>query len=172
MLLASPWRYRRRALLRAIADRSERRTVAMHPSIARAQSSDAAAIRALLEAQQLPVDGLSDHLQTLLVAKLNGTVVGSAGLELHTEGALLRSVAVTPDHQGQHLGGDLTSAAIDLARTMGAPAIYLLTTTAEGYFPRFGFERIQRADVPSGVQTSVEFTSACPASAVVMRKTL
>lgn len=144
----------------------------MQPSIARAQTGDAAAIRALLEAQHLPVDGFSDHLQTMLVAKLNGTVVGSAGLELYTDGALLRSVAVTPDHRRQHLGRDLTTAAIELARTMGAPAIYLLTTTAERYFPKFGFERIQRSEVPSSVQTSVEFTSACPASAVVMRKTL
>jgi amino-acid N-acetyltransferase len=144
----------------------------MQPSIARAQADDAEAIRALLEAHQLPVAGLSEHLQTMLVAKLHGTLVGSAGLEMYTGGALLRSVAVSPDHQGQHLGRDLTSAAIDLARTMGAPAIYLLTTTAEGYFPKFGFERIQRSDVPTSVQTSVEFTAACPASAVVMRKTL
>jgi amino-acid N-acetyltransferase len=144
----------------------------MQPSIVRAQSSDAAAIRVLLEAHQLPVAGLPDHLQTMLVAKLQGTLVGSAGLEIYTGGALLRSVAVSPDYQGQHLGRDLTSAAIELARTMGAPAIYLLTTTAEGYFPKFGFERIQRSDVPSSVQTSVEFTSACPASAVVMRKIL
>ena len=144
----------------------------MHPSITRAQTGDAAAIRALLEAHQLPVAGLSDHLQTMLVAKLHGTLVGSAGLELYTEGALLRSVAVTPDYQRHHLGRDLTTAAIELARTMGAPAIYLLTTTAERYFPKFGFERIQRSDVPASVQTSVEFTSACPTSAVVMRKTL
>jgi len=47
-----------------------------------------------------------------------------------------------------------------------------LTTTAEGFFPKFGFERIPRADVPARVQESVEFVSACPASAVVMRNTL
>jgi len=52
------------------------------------------------------------------------------------------------------------------------PAIYLLTTTAEQYFPKFGFERIARSDVPPGVQTSIEFTAACPSSATVMRKRL
>jgi len=144
----------------------------MQASIEPAQAGDAASIRALLEENQLPVAGLSDHLQTMLVAKLHGTIVGSAGLEVYAEGALLRSVAVSPQHQSHHVGRDLTAAAIDLARTMGAPAIYLLTTTAERYFPRFGFERIQRSDVPSTVQASVEFTSACPASAVVMRKML
>ena len=52
------------------------------------------------------------------------------------------------------------------------PAVYLLTTTADGFFPRFGFSRITRDDVPDSVKGSVEFRSACPASAVVMRKVL
>ena len=51
-------------------------------------------------------------------------------------------------------------------------ALYLLTTTAAGFFPKFGFERIDRCDVPRSVQMSVEFTSACPSSATVMRKYL
>jgi amino-acid N-acetyltransferase len=50
--------------------------------------------------------------------------------------------------------------------------VYLLTTTAESYFPKFGFVQTTREVVPTAVQQSVEFRSACPASAVVMRKTL
>jgi amino-acid N-acetyltransferase len=52
------------------------------------------------------------------------------------------------------------------------PAVYLLTNTAAEYFPRFGFERITRADVPPAVQASIEFTSLCPYTATVMRKRL
>jgi hypothetical protein len=48
----------------------------------------------------------------------------------------------------------------------------LLTTTAERFFPKFGFESIARTDVPATVQASIEFTSACPTSAAVMRKQL
>jgi amino-acid N-acetyltransferase len=66
----------------------------------------------------------------------------------------------------------MTDAAIGLARRLEVPAIYLLTTTAERFFPKFGFERIQRTDVPATVQTSIEFTSACPSTATVMRKSL
>ena len=58
------------------------------------------------------------------------------------------------------------------APTHQLSAVYLLTTTAERFFPRFGFEQITRADVPATVQESVEFKSACPASAIVMRKHL
>jgi amino-acid N-acetyltransferase len=93
-------------------------------------------------------------------------------VEMYADGALLRSVAVAPDLQRTGLGHLLTDAAIQIARDAGVPAVYLLTTTAERYCPRFGFERIQRQDVPESVQTSIEFKSACPSSATAMRKLL
>jgi amino-acid N-acetyltransferase len=63
---------------------------------------------------------------------------------------------------------------IERARANDADDVFrlLLTTTAERYFPRFGFERVDRKDVPESVRASVEFTSACPSSAIVMRKSL
>ena len=137
-----------------------------------ASPADADAVLRLLDQNHLPLDGLEDHLATTLVARRDGQIVGSAALETYPDGALLRSVAVAPALQGHGLGQKLTEAAIRLARDLQAPAIYLLTTTAEQYFPKFGFERIQRADVPPSVQTSIEFTSACPSSATVMRKSL
>jgi amino-acid N-acetyltransferase len=117
--------------------------VKSHIRIETAGPADADEVLRLLDQNQLPLDGLEDHLATTLVARQDGRIVGSA-----------------------------THAAIRLARDLQVPAIYLLTTTAERYFPRFGFERIERADVPPTVQTSIEFTSACPASATVMRKSL
>lgn len=137
-----------------------------------ARPHDVSDVLALLKAHELPLDGLADHLATMLVARQDGRVVGSAAIEVYPDGALLRSVAVAPARQRQRLGRELTEAAIRLAQERHAPAIYLLTTTAEQYFPKFGFERIARTDVPAGVQTSIEFTSACPASATVMRKVL
>jgi amino-acid N-acetyltransferase len=137
-----------------------------------ARVEDADDVLRLLERHRLPLDGLRDHLATTLVAREHGHIVGSAALEVYPEGALLRSVAVEAARQGQGLGQALTEAAIRLAERLNAPALFLLTTTAEGYFPMFGFVRIARAEVPATVQTSVEFTSACPASATVMRKRL
>ena len=144
----------------------------MDAHIERAREGDAAAILRLLEEQHLPLDGLLDHLATIIVARQNGSIVGSAALEVYPDGALMRSVAVSSRVQGTGLGHRLTDAAIQLARDVGSPAIYLLTTTADRYFPRFGFEPIERSRVPVTVQASVEFTSACPSSATVMRKSL
>jgi amino-acid N-acetyltransferase len=140
--------------------------------IERARPEDLDDVLGLLSEHHLPPDGLHDHVGTLLVARQDGRLVGSAALEMYADGALLRSVAVAPALQRHQLGRELTEAAIRLAQDRQLPAIYLLTTTAADYFPRFGFERVTRADVPAGVQQSVEFTSACPSTAIVMRKLL
>jgi amino-acid N-acetyltransferase len=144
----------------------------MTDSVQTARPEDFDGIAELLRDNKLPTDGLRDHLATALVVRDRETIVGSAALEVYDDGALLRSVAVAPSLRNSGLGRRLTDAALDLARARGVPALYLLTTTADRYFPRFGFERIDRSGVPAGVQRSVEFTSACPASAIVMRRVL
>ena len=137
--------------------------------IDRATRADAGAMLALMARAHLPTDELVLHLDAALVAREGDRVVGSAAIEVYPDGGLLRSVAVDAEHRGTGLGNRLTAAAIEDARRRGLPALYLLTTTAERFFPRFGFERISRDDVPPSVQASIEFRGACPASATVMR---
>jgi len=100
----------------------------------------------------------------------NSRIVGTAALELYGGSALLRSVAVAAALRGQGLGQRLTTAALDLARKSGVRTVYLLTETAGAFFPKFGFKTIERRDVDPAVQVSQEFTTACPASAMVMAK--
>lgn len=138
------------------------------PAIRAAGPGDLPAVRDLLGRTRLPADGLAAHLETVLVARGDGRIVGCAALELYADGALLRSVAVAPERQGEGLGVRLTRAALALARARGAPRVYLLTETAAGFFPRFGFRTIDRAAVAPGVQQSVEYTTVCPVSAQVM----
>lgn len=141
-------------------------------TIETASVRDLPQIRELLDRHHLPLAGLGEHIATMLVAREGSQVVGTAALEIYDAAALLRSVAVDSGQQGRGLGHELTEAALRLAWAHGAQQVFLLTTTAERFFPRFGFEAITRADVPAAVQASVEFQSACPASAVVMRKSL
>jgi amino-acid N-acetyltransferase len=70
------------------------------------------------------------------------------------------------------LGRRLVERTIARAREQGIRRLFLLTTTAADYFPRLGFARIDRADVPAEVAATVEFTSACPASAIAMSKSI
>ena len=141
-------------------------------TIERPAAADGPAILALLRSNALPVDGVLDHLHNALVARCQGRVVGSIALEIYDDGALLRSVAVEATHRGRGVGQQLTAAALELAGTLEVPAVFLLTTSAEGFFPRFAFGPIRRDDVPPGVRASVEFRSACPSTATVMMKAL
>lgn len=137
-----------------------------------AEERDLPAVRRLLESQHLPLDGIDGHVSTMVVARKGSEVVGVAAVELYADGALLRSVVVDPSVQGQGLGHRLSDAALSIARERGTRTAFLLTTTAEKFFPKLGFEPIVRDDVPASVQASIEFQSACPASAVAMRKRL
>jgi len=140
--------------------------------IRRAGPSDDSAVLGLLEAAGLPVAGVLPTLPDFYVAEGDGRLVGAAGLELYDRDALLRSVVVESSMRGSGLGVALVERILEHARERDLRAVYLLTTTADGYFPRFGFGRITREQVPESVKTSVEFRDACPASAVAMRKVL
>ena len=133
-----------------------------------AKRGDLPGILALLGANGLPPDGLEEHLEGTLVAREAGRVVGSAAVELYGPYALLRSVAVAEDRRGDGLGRRLTGEALELARRCGATEAFLLTETADNFFPRFGFGPVERSAVPEPVRGSVEFVSACPESARAM----
>jgi amino-acid N-acetyltransferase len=142
------------------------------PTLRAATADDLSEVERLLLDAHLPTDGVADALATFVVAEHDGTVVGAAGLELCRDDALLRSVVVAPAWQSRGLGRALVSRAIAEAEDRRLSALYLLTTTAEQYFPAFGFERTTREAVPADVRATAEFQTACPASATVMRKTL
>ena len=144
----------------------------MPPIISPATPADLPAIFELLQRSALPRDGLDAHVATTLVARDANGLVGTAALELYGTAALLRSVAVAAEQRGRGLGAALTATALDLARRRGVRTVYLLTGTAAEFFPRFGFRPIPRPAVDPAVLGSAEFTTACPASALVMARTL
>lgn len=142
------------------------------PNVTPAQAGDLPELLDLLERSDLPRDGFAEHIGGALVARDAGRLVGSAAIERYGEAGLLRSVAVDAAYRGRGLGAELVEAALGQARREGLHTLYLLTTTAPEYFPRFGFAPISRAEVADAVRQSAEFTGACPDSALVMRAEL
>jgi amino-acid N-acetyltransferase len=139
------------------------------PDVRPASAADYPAVVSLLEAAGLPTAGVPRTLDDFLVAETGDGLAGAIGLERYGSGALLRSAVVRPGERGTGIGAALVRAVLDRARDGGVREIFLLTTTAERWFPRFGFTPIERAQVPDAVRASVEFREACPASAAVMR---
>jgi amino-acid N-acetyltransferase len=135
-----------------------------------ASSADLESVFSLLDRSGLPTAGVADNFSQFLVAEADGRLVGVVGLELYGESALLRSAAVEESWRGSSVGRVLVERALDLARERGIEDVYLLTTTAENYFPKFGFVCVCRDEVAQGIRSSVEFQTACPASATVMCK--
>jgi len=103
-----------------------------------------------------------------VVREDDGRVVGVAGLEIHGEDGLLRSVAVDPDYRGQGLAASLVEAAMERARRVNLRAVYLLTTGARDYFARHGFADCPREKAPPGIRESWEFRTGCPSTAAFM----
>lgn len=128
---------------------------------------------ALLEAQGLPVSDITDeHLEHFFFVGSDGLPSGLVGLEIYGSDALLRSLVVGENARGKGMGSALTDHAGQYAASKGVRSIYFLTTTAEAFFWRLGYERIDRSRAPPSIERTREFASLCPATSAFMMKSL
>jgi amino-acid N-acetyltransferase len=138
-----------------------------------AQPDDREAVETLLRANDLPTEGVAEAFANFFVAegtaqRRTDLVIGAIGYERYDSAALLRSVVVHRDWRKIGAGRSLVSYAVSAAIASGITEFYLLTEKAKDYFAELGFEPLERTRVPAAVLASVEFTSACPTSAVAM----
>jgi amino-acid N-acetyltransferase len=142
--------------------------------IRKANNADLDEIQNLLNANGLPVEDVSTTLvEGFLVAEnAHGTVVGSGGLEQIGSGVLLRSLVLTSELRGTGVAKELVAQLEDHARSLGQQEVWLLTTTADRFFERAGYERVSRDEVPGEVRSCRQFAVLCPSTAMCMRKRL
>lgn len=123
----------------------------------------------LLQQHQLPTSDLDDD--KLLYLLMDGEkIIGTAGLEIFEDCALLRSVSVIKEEQGKGYGKVIIEEIEKYVKESGINCLYLLTTTAKGFFDKQGYCVIKREESPEALKQTAEFTSLCPPSAVVMKK--
>jgi amino-acid N-acetyltransferase len=137
-----------------------------------ATNGDLSAIEAVLASNGLPTSGVREALCSFLLAEVDGVLIGTVGMEYRGSYGLLRSTAVLPEWRGRGVARQLVERIVAEAERRGINALYLLTTTAETYFPSFGFHVTTRDAVPSEIRQTGEFQGACPESATVMCLTL
>ena len=123
----------------------------------------------LLQQQDLPVVDIDEDKVLYLLMDGDG-VIGTVGLDLFEDCALLRSVSVIKEEQGKGHGKFINDEIEKYVKESGINCLYLLTTTARGFFDKQGYCAIDRSEAPFAVQQTAEFTSLCPASAVLMKK--
>jgi amino-acid N-acetyltransferase len=147
-------------------------TVTQEIEIEPATQNDLPAIESLLTACKLPLDGVKDLVDEFVVARSSGRVVGVAAVEPCGAYGLLRSAAVDQSMRGRGVGRALVQRLIADSEMKGYRALYLLTTTAENYFPAFGFIVTAREAVPVEIQATSQFKDICRSTATVMRRSL
>lgn len=125
----------------------------------------------LLQQNNLPTEDITAETN-LFGTYDDKTLVGVAGVELHGTFALVRSVCVEERYRSKGMAELLTGHIEQYAKLKGADVLYLLTTTAENYFKRKGFIKIERQTVPDAIMQTSEFSSVCPSTAAVMKKNL
>lgn len=137
------------------------------------RAEDKPELEAFLQMQKLPTVDLNPKmLADFLVARREGILVGTAGLERHAKMGLLRSVAVDKGLRGVGLGKRLVMGMEDRARGRGVKQMFLLTDGAEDFFLAMGYRPLDRLDAPSGIRHTQQFRDLCPASATFMTKVL
>jgi N-acetylglutamate synthase-like GNAT family acetyltransferase len=114
--------------------------VVIHPAIA----DDQYAITAIVRAARINRSNLD--WQRFLVARWGQDIIGVGQVKPHGDGSReLASIAVIPEWQGQGVGSAIIRAL--LARESGV--LYLMCALpTQRYYERFGFQRIERRDMP------------------------
>ena len=125
----------------------------------------------LLEKNKLPTSDLHSGTQ-LFVLEVEGEIAGTIAAEYNYNDALLRSLSVSEDKRNLGLGIQLVNFIEDYLQKQGIQHIYLLTTTAAGFFAKRGYNQTDRQAVPDFIRQTTEFASVCPSSATVMKKQL
>ena len=153
-----------------------------HLHLQPATEADLSLIQQWLTQSHLPTEDLPQILHSLYLGVVNEAlvgvsealagadkvVVGVGGIERHGNDGLLRSVAIASQFRQQGYGQLLCRQLIQKAQEEGIQALYLLTTTAEFFFPKLGFKPISRQAVPTLLQQTTEFSTLCPDSAVCL----
>lgn len=128
---------------------------------------------AWLEAANLPVDDLADDQPRYFVLRADdGRPLAFGGLSGAAPDLLLRSFVVDPTARDQGLGARLLAALSTIAASSGAERLWLLTTGTAPWFEAAGWRRVDRTQAPPTIANTGQFTRVCPASAVLLVRSL
>ena len=125
-------------------------------------------IQSLLKQTKLPYEDCKEHIDNFILIEKDSQVIGIGGLELYNNLALLRSIAVIPKLQGKGLGIKIYNKLKEKAINSGVNRLFLLTQTADIFFEKQGFIKVERDKIPEQIKKTKQFSSLCPSSAIIM----
>lgn len=129
-------------------------------------------VERVLDRNDLPSGDVRAKPDCFYVATSGGDPVGVGGIEVYGTDGLLRSVVVEESVRGTGYGSTLVDALETTAHDDGVSALYLLTTTAAGFFAARGYDEVDRVEAPDAIRQTTEFADLCPDTATCMLKSL
>ena len=129
-------------------------------------------IQKLLKNSGLPFEDINNHLNNFLCMMNNEEIIAVGGMEIYDDVSLLRSLAVTEGKRNEGLGQLIYFALIEHAKTKNIKSIYLLTETAEKFFIKNGFTKVERNIIPETIKNTYEYKKLCAESAIVLMKNI
>jgi N-acetylglutamate synthase-like GNAT family acetyltransferase len=129
-------------------------------------------LAATLREAELPHEDLGGKSKRFFCASVAGEIVGYVGLEISGPDALLRSAVIFIRARRQGLGRAMIERLLALASEYGIERVWLLTTSAPGFFAKLGFDHVERTTVPPAIAASEDFSDLCPSTAVCIVRAL
>jgi amino-acid N-acetyltransferase len=115
---------------------------------------------------------LYNNLRDFIVADVDGTIVGCAGLKITWRDlSEIVSLAVAPAWQGRGLGRRLCEPLIKDARALGIPTVFALTYQVP-FFAKLGFQIVEKVTLSQKVWQDCQFCSkqdCCDEVAMILR---
>jgi N-acetylglutamate synthase-like GNAT family acetyltransferase len=129
-------------------------------------------LKAALAKAGLPIDDVDEAGRLFWRFEIGDMPVGFAGLEVHGNVALLRSVVTMPPLRRRGIGRAMVEVVETDAVARAVHRLYLLTVDSAAFFAALGYAPCRRDDVPAMLAATPQFAALCPQTAVVMCKDL
>lgn len=127
-------------------------------------------LKAVLARAGLPADDLEDNGPLFWRFERDDMPVGFAGIEVHGQDALLRSLVTLPPLRQQGIGAAMVDKMETEARARGASAIYLLTRDFVPFFAKLGYAPCGRERLPAAIAVAGPFAKPSLDDATPMMK--
>ena len=123
---------------------------------------------ALLGRCGLPTADVADIIESFYLAFDADRIIGCAAAEQHGHSILIRSVAVDSAYRCRGIASRLFEALLMRARGTAVRNAYLMSSSAQAFFARWGFSLLPADKVPSDVRASAAFKRGERTSALCM----
>jgi N-acetylglutamate synthase-like GNAT family acetyltransferase len=126
-----------------------------------AAAADQKTINAIIREAEINPLGLKWSNFLVAVNEASGDVIGTGQLKTHGDGSReLASIAVRPAYQQRGIASELVRRLIAQdARESAAPLYLLCASDMPAFYERFGFRRLERAEMPPYFRRLTRLTS-------------